>query len=124
MDPLYVILIGIILIGLVFFAISFAKLFYGGFMQLISEIELFEILKAKIGEKEAKTLVEYIEAKVEKRFIEKKDLFVTKEDLANAKAELEIKMEKIRSDIIKWMFIFWVGQIGALIAILQIFFGK
>jgi hypothetical protein len=66
-------------------------------MQLISEIELFEILKAKIGEKE---------------------------DLANAKAELEIKMEKIRSDIIKWMFIFWVGQIGALIAILQIFFGK
>jgi hypothetical protein len=28
-------------------------------MQLISEIELFEILKAKIGEKEAKTLVEY-----------------------------------------------------------------
>jgi hypothetical protein len=34
-------------------------------MQLISEIELFEILKAKIGEKE---------------------------DLANAKAELEIKM--------------------------------
>jgi hypothetical protein len=93
-------------------------------MQLISEIELFEILKAKIGEKEAKTLVEYIEAKVEKRFIEKKDLFVTKEDLANAKAELEIKMEKIRSDIIKWMFIFWVGQIGALIAILQIFFGK
>jgi hypothetical protein len=64
-------------------------------MQLISEIELFEILKAKIGEKKAKTLVEYIEAKVEKKFIEKKDLFVTKEDLANAKAELEIKMEKI-----------------------------
>jgi hypothetical protein len=61
---------------------------------------------------------------VEKKFIEKKDLFVTKEDLANAKAELEIKMEKIRSDIIKWMFIFWAGQIGALIAILQIFFGK
>jgi len=55
-------------------------------MQLISGIELFEILKAKIGEKE---------------------------DLANAKAELEIKMEKIRSDIIKWMFIFWIGQIGA-----------
>jgi len=93
-------------------------------MQLISGIELFEILKAKIGEKEAKTLVEYIEAKVERKFIEKKDLFVTKEDLANAKAELEIKMEKIRSDIIKWMFIFWAGQIGALIAILQIFFGK
>ena len=90
----------------------------------VAQIELYEILKAKVGEKEAKTLVEYIEAKVEKKFEEKKDLFVTKEDLANAKAELEIKMEKIRSDIIKWMFIFWAGQIGALIAILQIFFRK
>lgn len=90
----------------------------------VAEIELYEILKSKVGEKEAKALVEYIEAKVEKKFVEKKDIFVTKEDLANAKAELEIKIEKIRSDIIKWMFIFWVGQIGALIAILQIFFRK
>lgn len=67
----------------------------------VAEIELYEIIKAKIGEKEAKTLVEYIEAKVEKKFEEKKDLFVTKEDLANAKAELEIKMEKIRTDILR-----------------------
>lgn len=56
--------------------------------------------------------------------IELKDILVTKADLANAKAELEIKIEKTRSDIIKWMFIFWAGQIGALIAILQIFFRK
>jgi hypothetical protein len=77
----------------------------------VAEIELYEILKEKIGEKEAKILVEYIETKVEKRFEEKKDLLATKADLANAKA-----------DIIKWMFIFWAGQIGALIAILQIFF--
>jgi hypothetical protein len=77
----------------------------------VAEIELYEILKEKIGEKEAKTLVEYIEAKVEKKLQEKKDTLATKEDLANLKAE-----------IIKWMFIFWAGQIGALIAILQIFF--
>jgi hypothetical protein len=77
----------------------------------VTEIELYEILKGKLGEKEAKTLVEYIEAKVEKKLQEKKDILATKEDLANLKAE-----------IIKWMFIFWVGQIGALIAILQIFF--
>jgi demethoxyubiquinone hydroxylase (CLK1/Coq7/Cat5 family) len=90
----------------------------------VAEIELYEILKPRVGEKEAKALVEYIETKVEKKFEGKKDLFVTKEDLANAKAELEIKMEKIRTDIIKWMFIFWAGQIGALIAILEIFFRK
>lgn len=44
---------------------------------------------------------------------EKKDILATKEDLANLKA-----------DIIKWMFLFWVGQLASLIAILQMFFKK
>lgn len=90
----------------------------------VAEIELYEILKEKVGERGAKTLVEYIEAKVEKKFEKKKDLLATKEDLANLKRELMVQIEKTRSDIIKWMFIFWAGQIGALIAILQIFFRK
>lgn len=91
----------------------------------IAEIELYEILKEKVGEKEAKTLVEYIEAKVEKKFEEKKDILATKEDIHNLKIEIEeirTEMQKIKAEIIKWMFIFWAGQIGALIAILQIFF--
>ena len=37
----------------------------------VAEIELYEILKTKVGEKEAKTLIEYIEAKVEKKYEEK-----------------------------------------------------
>jgi len=81
-------------------------------MQL-AEIELYEILKSKLGGKEAKTLVEYIEAKVDKQFLEKKDILATKTDLANMKA-----------DIIKWMFIFWIGQLASLTAILQIFFKR
>ena len=40
----------------------------------VAEIELYEILKEKVGEKEAKTLVEYIEAKVSKELEEKKHL--------------------------------------------------
>ncbi|MBI3754107.1 MAG: DUF1640 domain-containing protein [Deltaproteobacteria bacterium] len=86
----------------------------------VAEIELYEILKTKIGEKEARTLVEYIEAKVEKKFEEKKDTLATKQDIAN----LEIRIEKTKSDIIKWMFLFWIGQLASLIAILQIFFRK
>lgn len=104
----------------------------------VAEIELYEILKPKVGEKEAKTLVEYIETKVEKKFEEKKDILATKQDISAVKQDianleiavkqdisnLEVKLEKTRADIIKWMFIFWAGQIGALIAILQIFFRK
>lgn len=79
----------------------------------LAEIELYEILKSKLGEKEAKNLVEYIEDKVDKKLDEKQDILATKVDLANMKA-----------DIIKWMFLFWIGQLASLIAILQIFFRK
>jgi predicted transport protein len=37
-------------------------------------------------------------------------------------AQLEVKIERVRADLIRWMFIFWAGQIGALIAILALFF--
>ena len=60
------------------------------------------------------------EAKVEKKLDEKKDILATKRDIAN----LEIKIEKTRADLIKWMFLFWIGQLASLIAILQIFFKK
>ncbi len=90
----------------------------------VAEIELYEILKEKIGDKEARTLVEYIETKVEKKLEEKKDILATKEDLANLKTELMVQIEKTRSDIIKWMFLFWIGQLASLIAILQIFFKR
>ncbi len=115
----------------------------------VAEIELYEILKTKLGEKEAKTLVEYIEAKVGKELEEKKDILATKEDINGLKIEIgkvrtemvveigkvrtdlvveiekvRTEMEKTRSDIIKWMFLFWIGQLASLIAILQIFFRK
>jgi hypothetical protein len=77
----------------------------------VSEIQLFQMLKEKIGEKEAQSLVEYVETKIGKEFDSKKDTLATKEDLAN-----------VRSDVIKWMFIFWVGQLAAMIAIAKLFF--
>lgn len=51
-----------------------------------------------------------------------------KEDIANLRAELrsafKTDIAALRSEIIKWMFIFWVGQLGALISILFAFFRK
>jgi len=73
----------------------------------ISEIQLFQILKNKLGEEEAKTLVEYVETKVEEEFDRKKDILATKEDITN---------------IIKWMFIFWVGQVAIIFGMLKVFF--
>jgi len=36
---------------------------------VVSEIELYEILSAKIGKPEAKALTEFVEAKVEKKWL-------------------------------------------------------
>jgi hypothetical protein len=77
---------------------------------IITEIDLYNILRSKIGENEAKSLVEFVEINLEKRLEERKDNIASKSDLHSVKAEM-----------IKWMFIFWVGQIIVNIALLVLF---
>ena len=76
----------------------------------MTEIDLYNILRSKLGEQEAKCLVEFVESNVEKKLEEKKDNIATKSDLFAIKAEM-----------IKWMFIFWVGQISVNIALIILF---
>ena len=59
---------------------------------------------------EAEELVTFVKSEVKAEFDNKREILSTKEDLANVKA-----------DIIKWMFIFWIGQIGVIIALLYSF---
>jgi hypothetical protein len=54
----------------------------------ISELEIYEILKEKMDERQARALVQYIENRVEKKFEQARDIFSTKEDLF--KLELRI----------------------------------
>lgn len=91
---------------------------------MIASIDLFEALKSKFGEQEARVIVKEIEKieegvdkRVDKKFEEAKQHLSTKEDLANTKAE-----------IIKWMFVFWAGtvisMIGVLFAFIKMFVEK
>lgn len=91
---------------------------------IVSEIKLYELLKAKIGEQEAEAFIQILETKVEKKFEEKKlefvlekdkdklltksdalSIFSTKEDIANLKV-----------DIIKWEVGTAIAIIGLVIA--------
>jgi hypothetical protein len=54
----------------------------------VTEIQLFQILKAKLGEKEAEELVSYVKAEVQSEFDNRKEFLATKEDLANVRADL------------------------------------
>ena len=47
-----------------------------------------------------------------------------KVEIASVRADtaaLEIKMEKMRADLIKWMFIFWVSQLAAVFSLFRFF---
>ena len=99
-------------------------------------------LREKLGDDGAEALVElineaqketqnnvikFVEEKFEKRLSE--ELAKVRVEIAEVKTELIERIEalktndeKVKSELIRWMFIFWVGQIGAVLGILFAFF--
>lgn len=84
------------------------------------ELEVYEILKNRFSDKEAAKVIEYFELKAEQKISEKKDVFMTKDDkvelitrIVSDKEELITRIETAKTDMIKWMFIFWMGQLAA-----------
>ena len=76
----------------------------------VLELKVYEILKTKLGEKEAETIIQFIEEKTQEKINEKKDVFLTKDD---------------KVDLIKWMVSLWIATIsilsGVMFALLHIF---
>ena len=81
-----------------------------------------KILVVRLTEEGARVLVEIID-KVEQQ-AQKATLEIAEERFEKRIAQLDSKIEKARADIIQWMFIFWVGQVGSIMAILFVFFRK
>ncbi len=44
--------------------------------------------------------------------------------LSEEVTRLDVKISEVKADLIRWMFIFWVGQLGALLGILFAFFRR
>jgi hypothetical protein len=55
---------------------------------IVSELQLYELLKAKIGEREAGDFVELLDKKVDQKFEDKKGWLVNKQDLSDLRAEI------------------------------------
>ncbi|HSU27261.1 MAG TPA: hypothetical protein VLJ68_02700 [Chitinophagaceae bacterium] len=89
-------------------------------MHTISITKLYELLSGKIGKESAENLTSYIEGRIEEEVNNKSQMLATKQDLANVREELA----NVKAEIIKWMFIFWIGQIAALFGIIFLFFKK
>ena len=88
------------------------------------ELKAYEIFKNRFTEKEAEDLLNYFETKVNNVLEDKKDILATKEDVGVLKqdiSKLEVKMAENKSEMIKWMFIFWATQLAAIFAFLKFF---
>jgi hypothetical protein len=48
----------------------------------------------------------------------------TKDIIANVKYDLGKEISEAKADSTKWMFIFWIGQVGATLAIVFLFLKK
>jgi hypothetical protein len=94
-----------------------------------------EVLRDKLGPEGAKALAELLNetsVRTRENVIEMAaDRFERRlaEELAKLRAEFGAEIGKLRSDmgafegrITRWMFVFWIGQIGALLGILFAFF--
>ena len=61
-------------------------------------------------------MLEFVEEKFERRL---------SEEISGVRVEigrLDNKIEATRADLIKWMFIFWIGQVGVILGMLFAFF--
>ena len=96
---------------------------------------LYKLLTEKLGSDTTEAMFKYIDNKTERSVEATIKTLATKEDLANAianvkddianvKYDLRKDMGEIKADTIKWMFIFWIGQIGGILAIIFLFLKK
>ena len=71
--------------------------------------ELFEVNFARV------------DAKLEQRIAELRAEFIG--ELSGVKAEFSSKLAALETRLIRWMFLFWVGTIGTMIALLRFWSG-
>jgi hypothetical protein len=103
---------------------------------------LYKLLSDKLGSDTTEAMFKYIDNKTErsveatiKTLATKDDLAKVRDEIAKSSANLEEKIANVRYDLskdigeskadtIKWMFIFWIGQVGATMAIIFLYLKK
>lgn len=89
-------------------------------MDITTDIQFFRLLKEKLGEKETEALVEFVELKTKENNNANLKLLATKQDLALTNE----KIVATKAELIKWMFIFWIGQVAVTFGFILLFLKK
>ena len=87
------------------------------------ELKVYDIFKTKLGEAEAKIIIEYFEAKAEQKYEQKKDVLATKQDLFVFENSLKSELNQLEIRLVKQMYwiniVQFLATIGSILAILK-----
>ena len=93
-------------------------------MTYTNTLKVFETLRLAFDEKQATKIAEAVEVALETNDVALLEKVATKADVVAVKADLA----ETKAELLKWMFIFWIGQfasvVGVLTAILFAFFKR
>ena len=81
--------------------------------------DLVELLNSQ-SQNSSNSITTFVEEKFERRLSE--ELSKTRIEIFDEMARLRADFHKSQTSTIRWMFVFWVGQIGAMLGILFAFF--
>ena len=99
---------------------------------MVSTLKIYEILEqANIEDKQARAITMAIESALESNNVEQAKILATKEDISKLREELKEDISKLREELkvsiaeskaemVRWMFIFWLGQIAVLAALFKL----
>ncbi len=90
-------------------------------MIVASDLQLFKILKERLGEKEAESLVSFVDAKLKENNDANLKILATREDLKEEIGATKVLIANTKAELIKWMFIFWVGQVAVTFGFILLF---
>ncbi|PKN00868.1 MAG: hypothetical protein CVU77_07965 [Elusimicrobia bacterium HGW-Elusimicrobia-1] len=91
-------------------------------------MKVFEVLRIEFEEKKAENIAHGIEVALDTHDTAMMKDIATKGDIAELRNEVRVDMANMRADLIRWMFVFWMGQfattVGAMTAIIFVFLRK
>jgi len=89
----------------------------------MTDIQLFQILKQRLGDKEAESLVSFVDSKLKESNEQNLKTLATKEDLVRLEGKLTTAIEVSKSEMIKWTFTFVMSAVVInIIGIITAFF--
>ncbi|MCD6311011.1 MAG: hypothetical protein J7M11_00915 [Elusimicrobia bacterium] len=93
-------------------------------MAYANTLKIFEVLRPAFDEKQATKIAEAVETAFETNNAALFSKMATKGDLTELKAATKADLAEMKAEIIKWMFIFWIGQFASITAVLFLFFKR